>query len=148
METNIADRVRENTSEEENKKIDDKIKNHISEYSELSKDEITSRLVELRKEWDIERMLEVNASGLALAGIFLGTFVNKKWYLLSSVVAGFLLQHGIQGWCPPVPVFRALGIRTRQEIDEEIYAMKVLRGDFNGIRSTSSPSKIIRKFRK
>jgi hypothetical protein len=48
-------------------------------------------------------------------------------------VAGFLLQHAVQGWCPPVPVFRRLGFRTQTEIDYERYALKVLRGDFQGL---------------
>jgi hypothetical protein len=40
------------------------------------------------------------------------------------------LQHALTGWCPPVPLFRRLGARTRQEIDRELYALKVVRGDF------------------
>ena len=47
------------------------------------------------------------------------------------MVGGFLLQHAVQGWCPPVPVFRRLGVRTQTEIDEERYALKALRGDFH-----------------
>lgn len=34
-----------------------------------------------------------------------------------------LLQHGLQGWCPPLPVLRRLGVRTRGEIDREKYAL-------------------------
>jgi hypothetical protein len=34
-----------------------------------------------------------------------------------------------QGWCPPLTVFRRLGVRTRREIDLERYAIKALRGD-------------------
>ena len=30
-----------------------------------------------------------------------------------------------------VPLFRRLGIRTRQEIDAEKYALKAIRGDFD-----------------
>jgi hypothetical protein len=50
------------------------------------------------------------------------------------VVAGFLLQHAVQGWCPPVPLFRRLGFRTAAEIDYERYALKALRGDFRNVR--------------
>jgi hypothetical protein len=32
-----------------------------------------------------------------------------------------------------VPVFRRLGVRTRQEIEREKYALKALRGDFDGV---------------
>jgi hypothetical protein len=43
---------------------------------------------------------------------------------------GFLLQHAVQGWCPPLPLLRRLGVRTADEINEERYALKALRGDF------------------
>jgi hypothetical protein len=35
----------------------------------------------------------------------------------------FLLLHGVKGWCPPLPVLRRLGIRTRDEIDREKYSL-------------------------
>lgn len=148
QEKNVSDRVRENTSDQRNEKLNKLVFNRINEYKDLSRNDISNRLDELRREWDIERALEVNAASFALAGIFLGTYYNRKWLILPAMVTGFLLQHGIQGWCPPLPVLRALGFRTRQEIDEEIYAMKVLRGDFDNITSASSASKIIKRFRK
>ncbi|WP_407921819.1 hypothetical protein, partial [Corallococcus sp. AB049A] len=30
-------------------------------------------------------------------------------------MGSFLLQHGLQGWCPPLPLLRRLGLRTRGE---------------------------------
>jgi hypothetical protein len=57
---------------------------------------------------------------------------SRKWLILPGVVLSFLFQHAVQGWCPPVPVFRRLGVRTREEIDRERYALKALRGDFDG----------------
>ena len=36
----------------------------------------------------------------------------------------------MQGWYPLLPLFRRMGIRTRQEIDREKFALKTLRGDF------------------
>ena len=69
-------------------------------------------------------MLEVNASTLALSGLALGVTVNKKWLVVPGVVLSFLLQHGLQGWCPPLPILRRLGVRTRGEIDREKYALK------------------------
>ena len=82
------------------------------------------RIGALDREWDVERVLEVNASTLALSGLVLGVTVNKKWLLVPGVVLSFLLQHGLQGWCPPLPLLRRLGIRTRGEIDREKYALK------------------------
>lgn len=93
-------------------------------------DAINARLAELDREWDVERCLQTTASSAILLGLTLGATGNRRWHLLPLGVAGFLLQHALQGWCPPLPVLRRLGIRTAQEIDEERYALKALRGDF------------------
>jgi hypothetical protein len=94
-------------------------------------DAIEARLCELEREWDIERTLEVNGSVLALTGLALGVTRGAKWFLLPAAVAGFCLQHALQGWCPPLSLFRRLGIRTQREIDEEVFALRYLRGDFD-----------------
>lgn len=147
-EKKIHGRVRQNTSEKANRRIDRKITMNIGRYRDYSDDAIASRLEELRREWDIEKTLEVNASALALTGVLLGALVNKRWLIMSGIVTGFLLQHGLQGWCPPLPLFRAMGIRTRQEIDEEKYALKIIRGDFEYVSSDSKSKKILKKLRK
>ncbi len=95
-------------------------------------DEIGLRLRELDEEWDMERTLETNASSLAFLGIGLGVVFSKKWFLMPAAVMGFLFQHALMGWCPPVPLFRRLGVRTQTEIEKERYALKALRGDFGG----------------
>jgi hypothetical protein len=146
--TTIKDRVRENTADETNMKIDRKAVNRIYKYRSLTKDEITERLKKLYSEWDIERALEVNAASLAITGLFFGIFGSKRWLFMPVVAVSFLLQHGIQGWCPPVPLLRSLGYRTRQEIDEEIYALKALRGDFDNITAGSDPIEIMAGYRK
>ncbi|HEX6006061.1 MAG TPA: hypothetical protein VFZ14_18870 [Burkholderiales bacterium] len=94
----------------------------------------------LDREWDIERTLEANASSLALVGLGLGAFVNRRYFALPAVIAGFLLEHALQGWCPPVPLLRRLGFRTQSEIDEERYALKALRGDFRDIEPIRTPA--------
>lgn len=70
---------------------------------------------------------------ISLMGLALGAFLDRRWFLLPAAVAGFLLQHAIQGWCPPVPVFRRMGIRTSNEIHQERHALKALRGDYRDI---------------
>jgi hypothetical protein len=144
----IKDRVRENTAEETNMKIDQKAVNRIYNYRTLTKSEITEKLNRLNREWDIERAFEVNASSIALTGIVLGTLGSRRWFALPVIVVSFLLQHGIQGWCPPITVLRRLGFRTRQEIDEEIYALKALRGDFDNLSANSDPIEILAGYRK
>lgn len=96
---------------------------------------IDQRLAELDREWDIERTLEANAASISLVGCALGAFVSRKFFVLPAVVAGFLLQHALQGWCPPLPVLRRLGMRTQTEIEQERYALKLLRGDFKEVAS-------------
>lgn len=81
----------------------------------------------------MERMLETNAAALALAGTLLGAFVDRRFLVLPVFVTGFLLQHALQGWCPPVPFFRKRGTRTAREIADERIALKALRGDFRDI---------------
>ncbi len=125
-----ADRVRANTSEETSRQIDRELEACVREYAQRSPDEITHRINELDREWDMERLLETNASALAFTGLELGAPHSKKWLIVPGIVLPFLFQHAVQGWCPPVPVFRRLGVRTRKEIDQEKYALKVLRGDF------------------
>ena len=119
-----ADRVRRSTPPQVNEQIDRDTDSNIRRYSNSNKAGIRRRMRALDEEWDVERVLEVNASTLALTGLVLGLTVNRKWLWLTGGVLGFLLQHGIQGWCPPLPVLRRLGIRTRGEIDREKYALK------------------------
>ena len=125
-----GDRVRRNTPFEANEQIDAAIRRRIEFYATQPRDVISRRIEELEREWDIERVLEVNASSLALTGAVLGAAVGKKWLLLTMTVTSFLLLHGIQGWCPPVPFLRKLGVRTASEIERERFALKFLRGDF------------------
>lgn len=124
-----GERVRTSTAEEVNAQIDETTMRNLNSYWRNGK-EIHSRLRRLDAEWDIERTLELNAALFALAGTLLGSFVNRRWFILPVVVTTFLAQHAIQGWCPPLPIFRKMGIRTRREIDREKYALKALRGDF------------------
>jgi hypothetical protein len=131
--TNEADPVRANTTPETLQKIDTTIEEKVLYYSTQSKEVISERIAQLEHEWDIERWLETNASSLALIGLILGLTKSRKYLLLSGTVLSFLLMHAVQGWCPPVPVLRRFGIRTRSEIDREKFALKVLRGDFQDV---------------
>lgn len=129
----MEDRVRRNTSAITNNEIDEALKDSIRFYATKTRQEISARIDDLEKEWDIERLLAVNMSSLSLTGLGLGFFVNKKWLMLPSIVLGFYVQHSLQGWCPPLPIFRKMGVRTRQEIEQEKYALKMLRGDFDNV---------------
>src|SRR5688572_22660905 len=124
------ERVRKHSSPEANDRIRAETLQRLKQYEAADESRISTRIRELEQEWDIERVLEANAASVALAGLVLGATVDRRWFALPAVVAGFLLQHAVQGWCPPLPVFRRLGVRTGAEIHEEIIALKVMRGDF------------------
>lgn len=134
-----ADRVRANTSDEVNARLDREMRERVEAFAARGAAEITRRIEELDREWDMERLLETNASALAGLGVGLAAATgSRKWLILPGVVLSFLFQHAVQGWCPPVPVFRRLGVRTRKEIDREKYALKALRGDFGESSSDAS----------
>ncbi|MEI6946369.1 hypothetical protein V9K67_04145 [Paraflavisolibacter sp. H34] len=118
-----GDRVRETTPDSFNAQIDQKTRENIRRYASANPEAIRQRIHELDKEWDIERVLELNASTLALTGIILGATVHRKWLILPAVVTAFLVQHALQGWCPPLPLFRKLGVRTQKEIETERHAL-------------------------
>ena len=128
-----ADRVRSHTGGELNQRIDQESRQCVETFASRGPEEITSHIRELEREWDVERYLQTNASILALSGVVLGAAVSRKFLLLPGVVFSFFLQHAIQGWCPPIPIFRRLGVRTRKEINRERYALKALRGDFDNM---------------
>ena len=130
-----ARRVPEHTAEHVNEEIRRQTEINVSRYAAAGPDAIERRLAELDHEWDIERTLEANAATAVLIGLMLGATVDRKWFVFPAVVATFLLQHALQGWCPPLPVMRRLGFRTAAEIDYERYALKALRGDFNQVGS-------------
>ena len=72
-----ADRVRANTSQEVNREIDRAADARIRQYAQKSPVEITRRIEEHR-EWDMERLLETNASALAFTGLALGILHTVK----------------------------------------------------------------------
>jgi hypothetical protein len=127
------DPVRGVTDTQLNERIDRDTDAALAWYRTRPRHEIDARIDELAREWDIERWLETNASILALSGLALGILRRQAWLALPVVVSGFLLQHAIRGWCPPVWLFRRLGARTRQEIDRELYSLRAMRGDFDGL---------------
>ncbi len=133
MIPSTVERVPQHTAEHVNEQIRRQTEERVAGCAAAGREAIDRRLAELDREWDIERTLEANAATASLVGLTLGATVDRKWFLFPAIVAGFLLQHAVQGWCPPLPVFRRLGFRTQPEIDYERYALKSLRGDFRNL---------------
>jgi hypothetical protein len=124
------DRTIANTPSTVNQRIHGRTLHDVSRFIGADPVFIDERIRELEREWDVERTLEANAAIVALAGLALGVTVDRRFLAVPVAVAGFLLQHALQGWCPPLPVIRRLGVRTAAEIHQEIIALRILRGDF------------------
>jgi len=133
-----TERVRRHTDEAINERITRRTDADTTGFA-ADRGLIDLRLSDLDREWDIERALEANAAAVLLIGLTLGRLINRRWYFLPTAVAAFLLQHAVQGWCPPVGLFRRFGVRTQREIEEERYALRVMRAQFraaDGLRET------------
>jgi hypothetical protein len=109
---------------------------NLNIFKNCNETEITERIRRLDQEWDTERVLEVNASLLILLSSYLGVKTSRIWFLLTGATGVFMLQHALQGWCPPLPLIRKWGVRTADEIHAEKTALKAMKGDFTGEYST------------
>jgi hypothetical protein len=128
-----GDRVREHTSQRINQRITRSINENVERALRGGRDGIIRRLSELDHEWDIDRVLMANFAllgGAAYAGgleryahprLFGGR--RKGLLYLVGAQIGFLLMHATVGWCPPVALFRRLGVRTKAEIEVERSAL-------------------------
>ena len=91
---------------------------------------IDERIRELEREWTLERVLETNAAPLGIAGLALGLAIDRRFFALTGIVTALLLQNALFGASPARPVLRTFGLRTTEEIYDEIIALRILRGDF------------------
>src|SRR3954451_7237381 len=133
MFTRTSDRVSSNTAESVNEQIHRQTEQTIADCIRHGPAARDRRLNELYEKGDIERFLEPVAPTFTLLGLAMGITTSRKWLILPAVVQSFFLQHALQGWCPPVPVLRRLGVRTADEISQERYALKALRGDYDAL---------------
>ena len=123
-------RVSEHTSRKLNTRIFAEAQKNVERLCGSDQETLTRRLDELDREWDFERAIQTGASAQILLGLALGTFLDRRWYAWSGIVAAFLMMHALHGWAPPLPILRRLGFRTQTEIEEERDALRILRGDF------------------
>jgi hypothetical protein len=125
-----AHRVAVHTSEPVNHRIRRRTERRIA-YFARRPELIGARLRQLDREWDTERVLETLSSTLSLVGLLRALRRGRRWLLVPLGIQAFFLQHALQGWCPPLPLLRRLGVRTPREIGRERYALKAIRGDFD-----------------
>lgn len=63
---------------------------------------------------------------IGITTAILGMIHNKKWFVLAGIASGFLLQHALQGWCPPLPVIRQLGVNHKELTTSEMLKALIL----------------------
>jgi hypothetical protein len=105
----------------------------ICHLTNSSRPEIEERLAQLSGACSLERALVASATAGALVGILLGALASRWWLLPAGFLQVFTLQLAALGWCPLVPLFRYWGFRSLGELEQERYALKLLRGDFHQV---------------
>lgn len=124
-----SDRVRDHSSQTVNQRIALTTQALAEDSARRGRDAIVRRLTELDQEWDIDRVLMANfavAGGVAYA-LGLVRYEQrplfgprpKGFLALLGAQLGFLALHAAVGWCPPVSLWRRLGVRTKTEIESE-----------------------------
>lgn len=126
-------RVRRYTPREQLRQIDADMERRVRLYASQPAKMITERIAELRREWSIERYLQVNIALVGISTAALAATKNRNWGIATCTGLSFFLFHAIEGFDPPIPALRRIGVRTRAKIDREIYALKILRSDFDDV---------------
>lgn len=132
LAANELNRVRRNTPDEVLQEIDHQIARNIRYYAAQPKEVIRARIDGLQAEWSVERWLEANVSSIGFLTSILALTAGRKWGLLTFGALSFGLVHALHGFDPPLAFLRKSGVRTRGEIDRELYALKALLGEFPG----------------
>lgn len=118
------------------KEIRRRMEQNLAYYS-AHHDEIDERLRELDQEPTVESVLLGAGSAATITGVCLSFLRGRLWLLVPVVAQYFAIEHLRRGTCTPMRLLRALGVRTRAEVEEERYALKLIRGDFQELPEVS-----------
>lgn len=133
------DRVRANTWPDVTARLDREARTRLrTDAAALSASHVSDRIEALEREWDFDRLLEAESASMGLIGLMLFVGVDRRFLVLPGFVSAMVLLHSLHGWYPLLPLFRRIGVRTRDEIDRERYALKVMRGDFDQVPPVGS----------
>lgn len=129
--------IRNKTPAEINKAIDEETLALLAKYEDASPEKVHERLDELDRSLDVECYVEMIGAGLTLAGIALASRNRKLWFL-PAITSGIVFAHSLKLLDPLTPILRLFGVWSRQEIEREKFALKMLRGDFERLKSDRS----------
>jgi hypothetical protein len=110
-----------------------RVRDNVRYYTSLGAEAVEDRLRELDTEWGLERALTAGLAGLGAFGLVMGLFGSRTLRLLTWVATPLLFAFSIGKWAPSAELTARRGLRTRKEIEEERYALKAWRGDFQGL---------------
>ncbi|MBC7540521.1 MAG: hypothetical protein H7281_16980 [Bacteriovorax sp.] len=117
---NPHDRVRNHSPKSLNEAIDRKTIYNIEATILKGPSAVRERLNALDKEWDIDRAIMLLFSGVVFTQLAVAMKKkNSNWLVAPLIQLPLLFLYATLGWCPPAPVFRKLGFRTRFEIQAE-----------------------------
>jgi hypothetical protein len=91
---------------------------------------ITDRLNELEREWSAGRVTKAALGLMIIAGLVPAVVLSPWWLVLPALGGLFLAQYLFTRSSLLGAFFRAVGFRSGADIDQEKFALKVLRGDF------------------
>jgi len=90
---------------------------------------ISARIQQLEREWDLERVQDLNNTLYELNGTLLGKILNKHFTELPVSTTMRLAQEAGNNWNPPASMFKSLGYRTKEEIEKEKSALLMTKGE-------------------
>ncbi len=133
----MKDVVRDLSPSGVNKAVDEATLATLERYKNASPEAIEARIDELERMWDIECHVELWSSLLTLGGIGLG-FRSKRLLWFPLAVQGLVFARSFPIPDPLTPFLRLFGVWTRQEIEREKQALKLLRGDYERVAKDPS----------
>lgn len=110
-----------------------RVRDNVRYFASLGPEAVEDRLRELDAEWGIERALTAGLAGVSAFGLVMGLFGSRTLRLLTWTATPLLLAYSLGKWAPSADLTARRGLRSRKEIEEERYALKAWRGDFQGI---------------
>jgi hypothetical protein len=114
----------------------DSVKDSIRFYGSLGPQAISDRLRALEDEPDLETVATLAMAGTGILALVFGFTGSRLWRLLAWMALPLIFAHARGRLSAPGEFLKTLGLRSRQEIQEEKYALKALRGDFRDAGGT------------
>lgn len=116
----------------------DSVKDSVRFYGSLGRAALDERLRALEEEPDLESVTAMALAGAGILGLVLGFLGSRLWRMFAWLSLPLLFAHARDGLKGPGDFLKTLGLRSRREIQEERFALKILRGDFKDVEGKGS----------